>query len=108
MPGSIVDLRIVKQKKDFVEAHITKIIELDKTIVDGEVFCPHFFSLLEENATNEHPEKIGCGGCKWQMLSYANQMKLKEDIVNDAFTKIKRKLPDLTTFYYLISSREEI
>ena len=29
------------------------------------------------------------------MLSYGNQLKLKEDIVNDAFTKIKKKLPDL-------------
>jgi hypothetical protein len=44
LPGSIVDLRIVKQRKDYVEAHITRIQELDPKIVDGEVFCPHFFS----------------------------------------------------------------
>ena len=96
MPGSIVDLRIVKQRKDYVEAHITRIQELDPKIVDGEIFCPHFFSLLSSNDENKEPWKIGCGGCKWQMLSYGNQLKLKEDIVNDAFTKIKRKLPELT------------
>lgn len=58
MPGSIVDLRVVKQKKDFVEAHITRIIELDKSIVDSEIFCPHFFSGLpqdQEIATEQLP-----------------------------------------------------
>ncbi|MEI6118093.1 MAG: hypothetical protein WCP92_02285 [bacterium] len=47
MPGSIVDLRIVKQKKDYVEAHITHVQSLDPKIVDGEVFCPHFFTLMQ-------------------------------------------------------------
>jgi len=46
LPGSIVDLRIVKQKKDYIEAHITHVHELDPKIVDGEIFCPHFFSLI--------------------------------------------------------------
>ena len=32
--------------------------------------------------------KIGCGGCKWQMLSYPTQLKLKQDIVLDAFKKL--------------------
>jgi tRNA/tmRNA/rRNA uracil-C5-methylase (TrmA/RlmC/RlmD family) len=90
-----VDLKIVKQRKDYVEAHITHVVELDPKIVDGEIFCPHFFSLLSSNEKNKEPRKIGCGGCKRQMLSYTNQLKLKEDIVNDAFTKIKKKLPDL-------------
>lgn len=90
-----MDLKIVKQKKDYIEAHIAHIHELDPKIVDGEVFCPHFFSLLSSNDENKQPRKIGCGGCKWQMLSYANQLKLKEDIVNDSFNKLKRQLPDL-------------
>ncbi|MCX6824354.1 MAG: class I SAM-dependent RNA methyltransferase [candidate division SR1 bacterium] len=106
LPGSIVDLRIVKQKKDYVEAHITHVQSLDPKIVDGEIFCPHFFSLLSSNDENKEPWKIGCGGCKWQMLSYGNQLKLKEDIVNDAFTKIKRKLPDLQVLS-IIGSPEE-
>jgi len=106
LPGSIVDLRIVKQRKDYVEAHITRIQELDPKIVDGEVFCPHFFSLLSSNSENKEPWKIGCGGCKWQMLSYKNQLKLKEDIVNDAFTKIKRKLPDLHVLSIIWSPQE--
>lgn len=107
LPGSIVDLKIVKQRKDYVEAHITHIQELDPKIVDGEIFCPHFFSLLSSNDANEQPRKIGCGGCKWQMLSYGNQLKLKEDIVNDAFTKIKKKILDLQVASIIWSPSEK-
>ncbi|HBB04381.1 TPA: hypothetical protein DCZ39_05835 [Patescibacteria group bacterium] len=60
MPGSIVDLKIVKQRKDYVEAHITRVQELDPKIVDGKIFCPHFFSLLSSNEENTKPRKIGC------------------------------------------------
>lgn len=107
LPGSIVDLRIVKQKKDYIEAHITHIHELDPKIVDGKVFCPHFFSLLSSNDPNTLPWKIGCGGCKRQMLSYGNQLKLKEDIVSDSFTKIKRQLPDLQILSIIWSPDEK-
>jgi len=106
LPGSIVDLRIVKQRKDYVEAHITHIQHLDPTLVDGEIFCPHFFSSLSSDEPNKEPRKVGCGGCKRQMLSYGNQLKLKEDIVNDAFTKIKKKLPDLQVLSIIGSPQE--
>lgn len=109
LPGSVVDLRIVKQKKDYVEAHITHIQSLDPTIVDGEVFCPHFFHLgtTDENTQIHEPQNVGCGGCKWQMLSYKNQLHLKETIVNDAFTKIKKKLPDLVVTAIIWSPEEK-
>ncbi|MFA6255706.1 MAG: class I SAM-dependent RNA methyltransferase [Candidatus Absconditabacterales bacterium] len=110
LPGSIVDLKIVKQRKDYVEAHITHIVELDPKIVDGEIFCPHFFweekELQDSRFKLQAKFKIGCGGCKWQMLSYKNQLKLKEDIVNDAFTKIKKRLPELEVLP-IIGSPEE-
>jgi len=107
LPGSIVDLKIVKQRKDYVEAHITHIVELDPKIVDGEIFCPHFFSLLSSNDVNKQPRKIGCWGCKRQMLSYVNQLKLKEDIVNDAFTKLKKQLPELQILSIIWSPQEK-
>lgn len=118
LPGSIVDLRIVKQRKDYIEAHITRIQYLDPKIVDGEIFCPHFFTLMQNISTDKQNSefwilnskflrKVGCGGCKWQMLSYTNQLKLKEDIVNDAFTKIKKKLPDLHVLSIIGSPQEK-
>lgn len=111
LPGTIVNLRIIKQKKDYVEAHITEIIHTNPTIVDGEVFCPHFFSLLntpwQKPIPLEDLRKIWCGGCKWQMLSYKNQLQLKEDIVNDAFTKIKKKIPKLHILPIIWSPQEK-
>jgi len=41
------------------------------------------------------------------MLSYKNQLKLKEDIVNDAFTKIKKQLPDLQILPIIGSPQEK-
>ncbi|MBU0626996.1 hypothetical protein KKG31_00320 [Patescibacteria group bacterium] len=41
------------------------------------------------------PEKIGCGGCKRQVLSYPNQLQLKEDIVLEAFNKIQKSDPKI-------------
>ena len=95
LPGSVVDLRIVKQKKDFVEAHIFHIHKHDPQLVDGKVFCPHFFRMEEEGnnlgpniQSSKLPRKVGCGWCKWQMLSYPTQLKLKQDIVLDSFKKL--------------------
>jgi len=41
------------------------------------------------------------------MLSYKNQLKLKEDIVNDAFTKLKKKLPELQILSIIGSPKEK-
>lgn len=90
LPGSLVDLRIVKEKKDFVEAHITKIIKTDPKIVDGKIFCPHFFYSTTPDELPLDVTKVGCGGCKRQSLNYTTQLKLKEDIVLEAFEKIKK------------------
>lgn len=94
LPGSIVDCKITKSKKDFVQAHITKIKEYDPNYTDGEVFCPHYFCLWWENSCTEK-HKIWCGGCKWQVMSYETQLKLKNDIVLDAFKKIMEENPNI-------------
>jgi len=95
LPGSIVDLKIVKEKKDFIEAHITQIIKTDPNIVDGQIFCPHFFSQLDNQEIDakdyELKTKVWCWGCKRQSLNYATQLKLKEDIVLEAFEKLNKK-----------------
>lgn len=96
LPGSVVNLKIVRQKSDYLEAHITEVKKYDKSIVDGEVFCPHFFSDLNNNEIDRDSlTTVGCGGCKRQILSYKNQLQLKEDIVKDAFNKLN-KTNDIT------------
>jgi hypothetical protein len=47
----VVNLKIVRQKSDYLEAHITEVKKYDKSIVDGEVFCPHFFSEIIDKTT---------------------------------------------------------
>jgi 23S rRNA (uracil1939-C5)-methyltransferase len=61
IPGDVVDLLLTKNKKDFAEARVLKLL---KPSVDRvEPFCKHFGV---------------CGGCKWQMLPYEKQLQYKQ------------------------------
>jgi 23S rRNA (uracil1939-C5)-methyltransferase len=104
LPWSIVDCNIKKNKKDYIEWHITQIHQYDPKYLDGEIFCPHFFSNLQENLeikTNFSTikdrsgyiwkHKIGCWWCKRQLTSYAKQLELKQEMVSDCFRKIEDK-----------------
>lgn len=44
LPGSIVDVRVVKTKKDYIEAHLLEIKKYDEKIINGTPLCAHFFS----------------------------------------------------------------
>lgn len=106
LPGSLIDCKITKKRSDFLEWHITKIHEYDKAYTDGEIFCPHFFSNLQDNLdikTSFSPlwkkersgeilkHKIGCGWCKRQLISYPKQLELKQQIIEDCFRKIENR-----------------
>ncbi len=71
VPGDVADIQIIRLKKNFGEAKALTINQL---------------SPLRETPKCEH---FGvCGGCKWQHLSYTNQLQFKQQQVIDAFTKI--------------------
>jgi 23S rRNA (uracil1939-C5)-methyltransferase len=61
MPGDVVDVMLLKNKKDWAEAKVTKIVTPSKDRI--EPFCKHFGV---------------CGGCKWQMLPYQKQLEFKQ------------------------------
>ena len=61
IPGDRVDLLITRSKKDWAEARITTLIEPAANRLIP--FCKHFGT---------------CGGCKWQMLPYADQLAYKQ------------------------------
>lgn len=88
LPGSVVDCRIVKRRKDYVEAHIVMVKSYDPAYADGEIFCPHYYIPLGVSKENEKTHKIGCGWCKWQILSYQKQLEIKESIVRESFRKL--------------------
>lgn len=98
LPWSIVDCKIVKSKKDYVEAHITAVKHVDPTIASGEVKCPHyqFNYQLDETRLPEH--KDGCGGCKRQVVPYEQQLHLKHQIVEDCFHRALKVIGAVTIY----------
>lgn len=90
-PGDIVDVRIHRKKKSFLEGRAIKFHQ--KSSIRIEPFCSHYGI---------------CGGCKWQHLSYPDQLSFKAQQVKDALERIaKVKIPEIkpilgsehTTFY---------
>jgi len=80
IPGDIVDLQITKKRKKYMEAMVVKVRKYADNRV--EPFCSHFGV---------------CGGCKWQQLPYADQLKYKQKQVEDTLTRIgDLQLPEIT------------
>jgi 23S rRNA (uracil1939-C5)-methyltransferase len=61
VPGDVVDLMLLKNKKDWADAKVLKLLKPSADRV--EPFCQHFGV---------------CGGCKWQMLPYTKQLQYKQ------------------------------
>ena len=80
VPGDIVDLQVTKKKHSFMEARVLRLVR--PSAMRCEAVCPHFGV---------------CGGCKWQILPYAEQLKYKQQQVIDNLTRIgKIELPEIS------------
>ena len=80
VPGDIVDLQITKKKHSFMEAKVLRVVKPSK--VRCEARCKHFGV---------------CGGCKWQILPYSEQLKYKQQQIVDNLTRIgKIELPEIS------------
>ena len=78
VPGDVVDLQLTRKKNSYAEAVAVKFHKLSERRT--EPFCPHFGV---------------CGGCKWQCLSYEDQIAFKQRQVMDQLTRIgKVELPE--------------
>lgn len=91
LPGDVVDLKITRKKKSYMEGLPLRFHRYsDKRV---EPFCKHFDL---------------CGGCKWQDLPYAEQLKHKRQQVTDNLERIAKVdlppvreiLPSPDTRYY--------
>ncbi len=71
VPGDIVDIRVFKKKKNYMEGFITRIVKPSPDRV--EAFCEHFGT---------------CGGCRWQPLPYRIQLEAKRQQVYDQLVRI--------------------
>ncbi|MFI3299746.1 MAG: 23S rRNA (uracil(1939)-C(5))-methyltransferase RlmD [Rikenellaceae bacterium] len=74
--GDIVNVQVSSSRRSYMEGYITEFIEYSPLRV--EPFCQYFGE---------------CGGCKWQMLPYAEQIKFKEQQVIDQLTRLSDGTP---------------
>lgn len=73
VPGDTIDFIVNKKKKGLKHGFVKTIKKLSPDRVAP--FCEHFGT---------------CGGCKWQNLSYAKQLELKEEAVRQAIKRIAK------------------
>jgi 23S rRNA (uracil1939-C5)-methyltransferase len=79
VPGDIVTVRLIKNKKDWAEAQVIRITGYSAERIPP--FCKHFGI---------------CGGCQWQMLPYEKQLEYKQDQVLQSLKRIgKLELPEI-------------
>lgn len=80
VPGDVVDLQVTRKKSHFMEAR------------------PVHFHTYSDKRTKPVCEHYGiCGGCKWQILPYSEQIRYKQKQVVDNLTRIgKIELPEIT------------
>ncbi len=80
VPGDVVDLQVTKRKHSFMEARVERIVRpSDKRC---EAVCRHYGT---------------CGGCKWQILPYEEQLRYKQQQIVDNLTRIgKVELPEIS------------
>lgn len=70
-PGDVCDVQIVRKKCNYMEGRIVHLVKPASCRV--QVPCSHFGY---------------CGGCKWQHLPYAEQLRMKHRTVCDAMERI--------------------
>jgi len=79
VPGDVVDLQISRKKNKYAEGKLVRFVSYSPN--RAEAFCEHFGV---------------CGGCKWQILPYAEQLKFKHKQVADNLARIgKIDLPEI-------------
>lgn len=71
VPGDVVDVRITKKRKNYMEGLVVALKKPSEKRL--EPFCGHFGL---------------CGGCKWQILPYEMQLEAKQTQVYDQLVRI--------------------
>jgi 23S rRNA (uracil1939-C5)-methyltransferase len=71
MPGDVVDIQVTKKRRRYMEGKVVHFHK--KSPRHQEPFCAHFGA---------------CGGCKWQHMSYEDQLFYKEKQVRDNLQRI--------------------
>ena len=80
VPGDVVDLQVTRKKSHFMEARAIHFHQYSNQRTES--FCEHYGV---------------CGGCKWQILPYQDQLNHKQKEVVDNLSRIgKIELPEIS------------
>ena len=71
VPGQKVRVRILRKKRQYAEAQVLEVVSQSSEYTDP--FCPHFGT---------------CGGCQWQDMPYASQLRWKREHVLDSLVHL--------------------
>ncbi len=73
IPGDVAEVFVYKRDKKMLNGRVEQILTPSPMRIDP--VCAHFGV---------------CGGCKWQMMDYQDQLRFKEKQVLDAFSRIAK------------------
>lgn len=71
VPGDVADLQIRRKRHSYAEAEVVRFHKYSE--LRSKPFCQHFGV---------------CGGCKWQCLPYSEQLRYKQQQVEDSLVRI--------------------
>ncbi len=75
LPGEVVRVTLTEARKNFARGRVLDVIEPSPDRIAPR--CPHFG--FDDQA---------CGGCHWQHIDYAAQLRFKRDIVRDQLRRL--------------------
>lgn len=88
VPGDVVDIQLRRKKHSYAEGEAVKFHQLSDR--RAQPFCKHYGV---------------CGGCKWQVLPYAEQIRYKQKQVMDHLQRIGKV--DLPECRPILESRQD-
>lgn len=94
LPGEVVEARVVDDHGRWANADLVRVLQASPDRVEPR--CPHFGPPDTPPVEREDGALLrrGCGGCQWQHIDYATQLRLKQAVVRDQLARVG-KLPDV-------------
>ena len=87
LPNEVVDIEVIKENKNYIEAKINHIIQTSEDRIDPK--CPYYGT---------------CGGCSYQHMSYMLENQSKVDKIKELLERFAHLSPDIVL--PMISSSE--
>lgn len=88
VPGDVVNVQITKKRTSYMDGRVLDFVKLSSLRVEPK--CEHFGV---------------CGGCKWQNMSYSDQLFFKQKQVSDNLSRLGKI--DVSSMNPILGSAEE-